>query len=130
MDTILGRMAEKQGGFAGIIPLLLDKHLVRGEIISGQGLTCDRFFILRTGTVQVHSELLYHEFTVKALGPSQWNVTRTTHTIQVADTQRIGKRGEIFGHSGLTQPVKVQKCYFTAVSESVDIYTVGASKFM
>lgn len=51
MDTLIGRMAEKHGGFSGILPLLKDRNFPRGEIIATQGFTCDQFFILRTGIV-------------------------------------------------------------------------------
>ena len=61
------------------------KKFNRGKIVIKQGDTEENFYILRAGYIQVHVEILIYDFSIVALGPSQWNVTRKKRTIQVAD---------------------------------------------
>ena len=58
-----------------------------GKIIISQGDKEDKIYLLRLGSIQVHVEILIDDYTINALGPSQWNVKRTRRTIQVADKQ-------------------------------------------
>lgn len=76
------------------------KSYGNGDIISSQGQPAKNFYIVKTGKIQVHTEVYYHVFHIQAIGPSQWNVTRITRTIQVADRKLIRKRGEVFGQIG------------------------------
>ena len=124
LDTFLGQMGDRQG-FYRLLPLMHEKSFNNCDIIASQGQPTKYFYIVKTGQIQVHTEILYHVFNIQAIGPSQWNVTRTTRTIQVADKKMITKRGEVFGYIDTDfNDKETQQCFFTAASNFCEIYRV------
>ena len=69
LDSFLGQLGESQG-FIRILPLMKEYQHKKGEIVARQGEVANKFFILKTGHVQVHTEIQYHVFNIQALGPS------------------------------------------------------------
>lgn len=114
-----------------LIPIMSPMRFSQGDIIASQGYSESKVYILKTGWVQVHVEILLVDFSYKAIGPSQWSVTQSTRTIQVADKVLIENRGEVFGHTErLLQDDSIQACYFTAMTANVDLYAVSVKKFI
>ena len=125
-DTFMGKLGRNQASFQRLLPLMNELKYGKDELLINQGDRVKNFFILKTGQIQVHTEILYHVFSIQAIGPSQWNVTRTTRTIQVADKKQIVKRGEIFGFTGMEvlSADQESKCFYTAASSFCDLYTI------
>lgn len=75
-----------------------------------QGQEQKNFFVLKTGKVQVHSTLMYSDYHISCIGPSQFQITQIERTVQVIDKKFISKRGELFAYSRLLNVNTGHKC--------------------
>ena len=81
--------------------------------------------------MQVSTQVVYDDYSKYALGPTVWDVTMTSRTIEVSDNQLLEGKGSIFGHKGiLMQNKKKFKCNYKVVSMHAEVYEINVKEYM
>ena len=80
--------------------------------------------------MQVSAQIIYDDYSKYALGPTVWDVTMTSRTIEVNDNQLLEEKGTIFGHKGILTEQKKRKCNYKVVSTNAEIYEVNVKEYM